>query len=63
MRKCIICKESYDDQFISRFETLNNEKQFIQVCEHCNEEHSEYDDEKDLPYIHIGQNYYPSAQV
>lgn len=58
-RRCIICRDSYEDQFISNYETLDHEKQIISVCEFCFDEHSEYDNEKDSQYIYFGQDFYP----
>jgi len=60
MKRCICCRDTYEDQFISRYETLDNDKQVITLCEFCWEEHSEFDDEKNLPYIMFGQDFYPS---
>lgn len=63
MKRCIACRESYDDQFISNYETLDHQKSTIQVCEFCWEEHAEFDDEKNIQYIHFGQDFYPNELI
>jgi len=70
MNRCIVCRESYDSQFTSKYQTLDHAKQFyhkdkqiITVCEFCWEKHAEFDEERDLPYIHFGQDFYPVGIV
>jgi len=70
MKRCICCRETYDDQFVSKYETLDHEKQFldkskqfITLCEFCWEEHSEFDNDLNLPYIMFGNDFYPSSQI
>lgn len=51
MKTCQMCFEKFDSQFVSQFETLDNEKETLQICQYCEEEYSEYDDKKDMVYI------------
>lgn len=42
MRKCDICKEDYDEQFITRYERIETKGNWINhlslyVCENCND--------------------------
>jgi len=64
-KKCIVCRGKYDSQFVSKYETTDShEKDIISVCEFCFEEHSQFDEEKNLPYISVGNGeYYPSSQI
>ncbi len=40
---CSICRLKYDQQFISRYLTLNKQQQ-VYICEQCYTELSEYDE-------------------
>ena len=61
MKHCSLCNESFDDQFISKYETLAHNKKVLQVCEYCNDEHSDYDDGEEMTCIYYGNSiFYPS---
>ncbi|HEY8891043.1 MAG TPA: hypothetical protein VIM70_12390 [Clostridium sp.] len=61
MIQCICCKESYDNQFMIKFETLDSQA-YIKVCDSCSEEHSEYDEENDSLFISWSEKqFYPSG--
>jgi len=59
---CICCKQPQEDQFISKYETLNRQE-YIRICESCFEEHSEFDNELNLPYIMFGNDFYLSENI
>jgi len=67
MHYCKLCNLKTEEQFISRFETLENTVSFIHICEFCRDDQSfvsEWDDERNILYIPLdGKNYYPSSQV
>ena len=59
-RICDICKETFDSQFISSYETLTHNKKVIHVCEECKDD-EDYDDGEEMNCIWKGDSiYYPS---
>jgi len=63
-KKCSLCREKYDSQFINHYETLDSQKDFIYICEYCEEEKTLYDDEKNMHYIETSnQDYYASYDI
>lgn len=61
MKHCDLCNESFDDQFVSKYETLSHNKKVINVCEYCDDELSEYDEIAEMNSIQYGIDvYYPS---
>jgi len=61
MKKCSLCKDSFDDQFVSQFETLAHQKKILHVCFYCKDDESEYDDAEEMDCIRKdGSIYYPS---
>ena len=59
MIECICCKELHDEQYISKYETLDKSA-YIKICETCYNENSEYDEIQDMSYINLGKMFYPS---
>ena len=61
MKKCNICNDHFDEQFITQFETLAHNKKVLLVCFYCKEDESEYDDAEEMECIRRdGSIYYPS---
>lgn len=64
MLKCCICQEKYDDQFISRYATMEHQKKVIYVCENCYSEIAIYEDETNLLYIrHDNEKFYSMEEL
>jgi len=61
VKYCDFCNESFDVQFVTKYETLTHKKKVLYICEYCNDEHSEYDDAEEMQSITYGDSiYYPS---
>ena len=66
MIKCICCKELHDEQYISKYETLNHfqPNSSIKVCETCWNESYEHDEGSNMNYIYWEEEcFYPSSEI
>ena len=66
MKKCALCKESFDPQFLTEYtrqdkkgNVITNEK--VLICDYCDLEESEIDNKEENKIIEVeGRKYYYS---